>query len=262
MTKIVAPHWEYVTKLVLNEQRRQRVYDRERREIMELVNAGHIAEAMRLAQSRGHTDLIVPELRAQGNAPDPDLDMEFDGKSGMMVSGSGKDGPTRQQRMKSNYEAANFKKSASRAKRNTDVTVWETYFTKGQITWRQHRAAEMYWSAWYNSGMEPRLVASYSDSGSGSSDPFYAMPASVSQAHHRGILRRYNGILGPRQSALVSHVIVMDRPARTFGLTVGKSKHDSEAGMELFREAMDTIADLENLPNKKPRKQGQMEDPD
>lgn len=252
---------------VSEQKKRQMMEEREARmdaarldEIKRTIAEGHLTYAVKLAQRYNMTHVLTAEQLALGTPTPPDLTQELDA-SAVLVSKSGKDGPTVEFKQKHDLRQANFKKSASRAKRNVDSTVWDSYYYNDLLTWRQHRAAEIYWEAWYCGGMDAKVTGSYEDAGGGGT-PGQGTPFSLYQLQHRDILAGLNRRLGVRLSALVVHVICMNEPANRFGLSIGKSKRQSDAGMELFREALDMIADEMNLRDKSPKGSDELDEPE
>jgi hypothetical protein len=226
--------------------------------VKDAMNAGFQDYARRISQKAG----IQSEFKLGPMAGDVGAsDIEHDKATDMDLSVDGRDGPTAEFRKHNIVAKADFKKTDSRAKRNLTTTIWDSYYHRDQLTWRQHQAATLFWGAWYYGGLEQKLTGSYSDAGAGTSDPFWGMAHTEAQVGHRKRLRAYHRDLGPRMASLVVHVICADEPARTWGVLRGKSRRVADAGMELFREALNRIADLEALPDKAPKGSDDMEMP-
>jgi hypothetical protein len=230
-----------------------------KREIEGALLAGFPAYAKRIADRAGIN--VKFDMAATIDLVSGDVKTEFDEALQVDVSPDGRDRGTKEFQRKATLVDVNFKKSTLSAKRNLATTVWDEYFARDLITWRQHRAAELYLQSWHQSGMEPRLTGSYSDAGGGGSDPFYAMPHSTAQAHHRDLLRSYNRDIGPRLSSLVVHVVCMDRPAKTWNKAT-RTGPQIKANMELLREAFDRLADFLNLPEVREKGSDELDEPD
>lgn len=117
----------------------------------------------------------------------------------------------------------------------------DRYHVGKQITDRQHKAAGALWAAFYEGGMEPRVVASLEGTG-GASTPGTTFPFSERQMAAQQLFREAIKAVGIYLSSVVVGVVCSDQPASA--CVRDRSGRQAEiVGLDRLRIGLDMLAD-------------------